>query len=624
MRISFDRLKIESFMSIGEAEIDLKDSGYTLVTGQNRNEGDQAKSNGSGKSSIWEALVWALTGNTIRGSKDVENIYTTDGTLVELNFNIDGKLYTVIRSKNHKQYKTNLQLYVDGVNVSGKGIRDTEKILSQYLPDLDASLIGSVIVLGQGLPARFTNNSPSGRKEVLENLTKSDFMIQDLKNRIVARKTTLDEQLRKLQDANIDANSKLELTKEILEETTDALENLQPKEVYENIIQSIEIKNKELTEQKNALNIQLKSTEDDLSLISSDLQTQQNELSCVMLEIEQEYQSKLIELKSNISSIDTEIRSLNQEILQAKNIKDTCPTCGQKLPNVFVPDVTEQQARKDVLIVDKTHLEENYSLLETQKKSRQNKAQEKVNKSIRDITDRQVSIRNRGDAIKKQIDKLDYEIQLNTIESGNAQAQLVVIENQLTELQNRVESLTQDITTYISTVDINNNLINDLNERIDVVRKFDTIIKRDFRGYLLSGVIGYIDSKAKEYSNEVFGNDAVGFLLNGNNISIQYHGREYEMLSGGEKQKIDLIVQFSIRDMLCEYLNFDSSLLVLDEIFDNLDSIGCDHVIDMISHKLTNVNSIYVISHHADELNIPVDRYLTVVKDNNGVSHIKQ
>lgn len=624
MRISFDRLKIESFMSIGEAEIDLKDSGYTLVTGQNRNEGDQAKSNGSGKSSIWEALVWALTGNTIRGSKDVENIYTTDGTLVELNFNIDGKLYTVIRSKNHKQYKTNLQLYVDGVNVSGKGIRDTEKILSQYLPDLDASLIGSVIVLGQGLPARFTNNSPSGRKEVLENLTKSDFMIQDLKNRIVARKTTLDEQLRKLQDANIDANSKLELTKEILEETTDALENLQPKEVYENIIQSIEIKNKELTEQKNALNIQLKSTEDDLSLISSDLQTQQNELSCVMLEIEQEYQSKLIELKSNISSIDTEIRSLNQEILQAKNIKDTCPTCGQKLPNVFVPDVTEQQARKDVLIVDKTHLEENYSLLETQKKSRQNKAQEKVNKSIRDITDRQVSIRNRGDAIKKQIDKLDYEIQLNTIESGKAQAQLVVIENQLTELQNRVESLTQDITTYISTVDINNNLINDLNERIDIVRKFDTIIKRDFRGYLLSGVIGYIDSKAKEYSNEVFGNDAVGFLLNGNNISIQYHGREYEMLSGGEKQKIDLIVQFSIRDMLCEYLNFDSSLLVLDEIFDNLDSIGCDHVIDMISHKLTNVNSIYVISHHADELNIPVDRYLTVVKDNNGVSHIKQ
>ena len=624
MRISFDRLKIESFMSIGEAEIDLKDSGYTLVTGQNRNEGDQAKSNGSGKSSIWEALVWALTGNTIRGSKDVENIYTTDGTLVELNFNIDGKLYTVIRSKNHKQYKTNLQLYVDGVNVSGKGIRDTEKILSQYLPDLDASLIGSVIVLGQGLPARFTNNSPSGRKEVLENLTKSDFMIQDLKNRIVARKTTLDEQLRKLQDANIDANSKLELTKEILEETTDALENLQPKEVYENIIQSIEIKNKELTEQKNALNIQLKSTEDDLSLISSDLQTQQNELSCIMLEIEQEYQSKLIELKSNISSIDTEIRSLNQEILQAKNIKDTCPTCGQKLPNVFVPDVTEQQARKDVLIVDKTHLEENYSLLETQKKSRQNKAQEKVNKSIRDITDRQVAIRNRGDAIKKQIDKLDYEIQLNTIESGKAQAQLVVIENQLTELQNRVESLTQDITTYISTVDINNNLINDLNERIDIVRKFDTIIKRDFRGYLLSGVIGYIDSKAKEYSNEVFGNDAVGFLLNGNNISIQYHGREYEMLSGGEKQKIDLIVQFSIRDMLCEYLNFDSSLLVLDEIFDNLDSIGCDHVIDMISHKLTNVNSIYVISHHADELNIPVDRYLTVVKDNNGVSHIKQ
>ena len=51
--------------------------------------------------------------------------------------------------------------------------------------------------------------------------------------------------------------------------------------------------------------------------------------------------------------------------------------------------------------------------------------------------------------------------------------------------------------------------------------------------------------------------------------------------------------------------------------------IGCDKIINLIARKLVSVNSIYVISHHADELDIPSDNYLTIVKDSTGVSHIK-
>lgn len=97
MDIKFKQLKIENFMSIGDALIDLSDRGFTLIEGVNNNKCDNAKSNGSGKSSIFEALVWCLTGNTIRGNKDVAN-YNGDGTCkVILTLNVDGDEYVIER-----------------------------------------------------------------------------------------------------------------------------------------------------------------------------------------------------------------------------------------------------------------------------------------------------------------------------------------------------------------------------------------------------------------------------------------------------------------------------------------------------------------------------------------------
>lgn len=57
MNIKFKNLKLYNFFSFEEAEIDLTTSGYILVSGINNNQDDMAKSNGSGKSSIWEAII---------------------------------------------------------------------------------------------------------------------------------------------------------------------------------------------------------------------------------------------------------------------------------------------------------------------------------------------------------------------------------------------------------------------------------------------------------------------------------------------------------------------------------------------------------------------------------------
>ena len=148
MNLKFKKIIIKNFLSIGETELNLEDNEYVLVKGINNNPDDLAKSNGSGKSSIFEAISWVLTGETIRGIKsNISNINAGDGAYVELILDVNGEPWQIIRTKDNKQYKTTLKMFVGDSDKSGKGIRDTEKLLSEYLPDLTSSLIGSVIVL---------------------------------------------------------------------------------------------------------------------------------------------------------------------------------------------------------------------------------------------------------------------------------------------------------------------------------------------------------------------------------------------------------------------------------------------------------------------------------------------
>ena len=74
--------------------------------------------------------------------------------------------------------------------------------------------------------------------------------------------------------------------------------------------------------------------------------------------------------------------------------------------------------------------------------------------------------------------------------------------------------------------------------------------------------------------------------------------------------------------MLCKYLGFSSNIIVLDEIFDNLDSEGCENILNLISTKLTDVQSIFIITHHQD-LQIPMDNEIVVIKGQDKISRIE-
>ena len=72
-----------------------------------------------------------------------------------------------------------------------------------------------------------------------------------------------------------------------------------------------------------------------------------------------------------------------------------------------------------------------------------------------------------------------------------------------------------------------------------------------------------------------------------------------------------------------QYLDFSSNIIVLDEVFDGLDAVSCAAVLNLISRKLTDVDSIFIISHRADELSIPSDCEMIIIKDESGVSRLQ-
>ena len=620
MRIEFNQVILHNFLSFGDATLNINDEGFIRVSGINENPDDMAVSNGSGKSSLWEAIVWALTGETIRGTKQVGNIYGTDGTYVRVIFRVDNVQYDILRAKDSKDYKTNLLIYIDGVDKSGKGIRESEKLLQQFLPDITASLLGSVIILGQGLPQKFTSNSPSGRKEVLEQLSKSDFMIQDLKDRVAKRKTELSSELRKHQDENVAATAMKQhledsidktiknvesMDRTLLEQKHSALEN-DYNDLSQNV-EELELKFESLTNSQMAKNMELVKIESDKKSEESELQN--------------EYTRTSSELKITLNEIKTPMDAKQHEINHRKNVKDVCPTCGQKLIGVVKLDTTELEEEVNEL---KQKLEIVQSQIKEQADIYQSKFRGVADKYAPMLT----QMRNEVNQLTTGCSETKLQLQSARSKKDSVEKQLNQVTNDLqqfdaikSELLKMIEENKQGVEELTSKILYNNSEIEKLQQHLDVQNKFDTALKRDFRGYLLMSVIEYIEHRAKNYCKTIFDTDKIGFELDGNNIDITYCNKPYENLSGGEKQKVDLIVQFSIRDMLCSHLGFTSNILVLDEVFDGLDAIGCQKVLDVIS-AITDIKNIFIVTHRKD-LSIPTDKEIVVVKSCNGISEIR-
>lgn len=620
MILTFKNIHIENFLSFGTADLLLDRGNYVLVKGENENPVDNAESNGSGKSAIFDAIVWALTGTTTRECKNVSNINSDNGAKVTLCFNVDDFEYEVTRTKDYKPLGSTLKIIRNGEDVSGKGIRDSEKLLSEYLPDLTSSFLGSVIILGQGLPQRFSNNTPSGRKDVLEKLSKSDFMIDDLKQKVSDRKTQIQKLIRENEDKLLAATtSKSRMLKQ--KESIDRyLQELPDKHELQEKIDTYNRKVEELVEEVECKKQKLES--ESITELSKEKECKLLQLSSLNSSMYSELEYKKSEYSDQINELSERKQSLKSYIRTNENIRDVCPTCGQKLIGVEKPNVDKERQELGEVetslfdISAKRDSELNVIKDSYMKKSKEldNEIQQLGNE-ILEKSKAQSELKRSIEELQKSIEQCKYRVASLVGQMDALEENAVRYNQELTSICDQLNEIEKEILYYT-------NEQGPLNRRSEIISKMNTILSRDFRGYLLTNVINYISDRAKFYSMQVFGNDNIGFQLAGNAIEISFDNKEYSNLSGGEKQRVDLIIQLSIRDMLCKFMGFSSNIIVLDEFIDGLDAKGCEQILGLIANNLTDVGTVYIITHHSS-VAIPTDDEIIVVKDSNKISRIR-
>jgi DNA repair exonuclease SbcCD ATPase subunit len=516
--------------------------------------------------------------------------------------------------------KSDLKIYKNDIDLSGKGIRESEKKLSELLPELTKDLIASTVIIGQGGVNRFSSYSPSGRKELLEKLTKSDFMVEDLKNRIQARQQELSIKLRELEDSVLANNTQLNGYLSTLNRLKNELETRGTPD-FDVMLAKALVNINEAQQNIKAKEVLLEETAAKAEIAQQKLIEVSAEKAKVSNEELTAYNASYTKLHGEKVRIEVTISTIEKEIKQLKAIKDICPTCGQHLPNVNKPSTAEQEQQLLELNRQLDSINQDINKCNVQHQTYVSQIDEAFNEEMSELG----RIVNETKAVITQT-KNALSVYTDSLAIANDTYNKVLYEKQnwdkyIANQHAEIACLETDVAKLTNLVAITSLSKDDYASRLAVIKKMDQLTRRDFRGYLLTNIISYIDNRAKEYCSTVFGTKELSLSLNGNALDITYCSKMFDSLSGGEKQRVDLILQLAIRDLLISYLDLSANILVLDEITDFLDKKSCQAVMNLLEKELKTVESVFIISHHP-ELELPIDSEVRIIKNANGISEL--
>lgn len=576
MILNFKELNIEGFMSFDKESVLLDNLGMTYIKGVNNYE-PLSVSNGSGKSAIFESIIWCLTGYTSRGASDVSNSILGKGVKVTLVFTKDIDTYKITRSKNHYIDGTKLEIIKNGNNISGNTFTKSKQILSDELGAIcNYDILTSIIIMSQGLPNRLSMLKPSSRKSRLEELSNSEEFISKLQDKVSRLTVDFQSTMTEINNKVISLDTTINSSNTSIQDKLLKIDELSnsstmTKEEYESINSKLSLINSKIKDTQSALT---KAT----NLYSKELSTYQN----IMYKIEGK--------KSEINTLLSKYKSVSNNI---------CPTCGQHIANQDTLDTLLESTNKSVmdckveisnLSVDAENAESSSSMLKSK---------------IDQLTELISSLSSNKDKLYELINS--YDITNTSID---------VIKSDIDNLKKLVEDCKVKLTK----------LTDDLNkykELVNISVYLKSQLSRNFRTYVLSGIVTYINDRCKEYSPYLFKEQGnVSLSINKNNLDIYLGDRSFENLSGGEGRRVDLILQLAQRDLARSESGFLSNLLVMDEVLDNLDSKGIESVLSLLSYKSPDIDTLMIVSHQSDLL-IPKDTTLTVSKGADQISHIK-
>ena len=648
MNIKFEELDIEGFRSIDRISLNLSDQGIVIVKGINNYE-DLASSNGSGKSSVFEAIIYALFEETSSGDKDIENRILGQGCSVVLKFSIDDVSYKIIRQS--KKGKGTVVLYRNDEDISARNKSDTNKLIISILGINKAIFLDSIF-LSQNAVTNLPSLSPTARKERLEILTNTDNAINNFKTFLKEKQTMYES---KHVDCQLEIN-KINGKEESLQQQKDKLQaqinDIKIQIEERNKLGNIEDLDKQIQEYNveiNTINNQIPELDNQIEMISKSINELKNEQKVYeekRVNKDQEVQNqrdKCNDLQKEITRVENvisynnmDIDRINKEIEKIKN-SDTCPTCGRKYDNV-----NEEHIQK--VIEDK-----NKEIKEFENKNIEN------NNYIKDLQlelDKEIEV---GKNLKKEFENLNSlyndkneqvsEQQTNLINTNNQKTQLLnsiqniqvqidVINKQKDDIlkieipnSKQYEDMVQDIDTQLNNLnklkEDKNNELNELDNYINAIKHCIQLVTKDFRTFLLKNSLSYLNKILKDYSSQLFSNesDLIYISENDNKLDIMLGNATYESLSGGEKTRVNIALLLAQKSLANMIGNISCNIIILDEILGYCDALAENNVINLITKELESLETIYMISHK--EIPIGYDAELIVEKNANGLTHLK-
>jgi len=135
--------------------------------------------------------------------------------------------------------------------------------------------------------------------------------------------------------------------------------------------------------------------------------------------------------------------------------------------------------------------------------------------------------------------------------------------------------------------------------------------RKGIRSYMLDKVIPFLNERANKYLSILTDGGirvrfdtrkatSTGEIRESFNVSVTNlkASDTYEGNSGGEKRRIDLAISLAINDLISNRSGKKFNILLLDEVFENIDETGTYYVIKVLEELARNKSSVFVITHH--------------------------
>ncbi len=581
--IKIKDLTVKNFMSVGNVSqgVDFDQQSLTLVLGENLDQGgdDSGSRNGTGKTTIINALSYALYGQALTNIKrnNLINKTNSKGMLVTLSFDKNNTEYRIERGRSPnilKFYVNNTEQEAE--DESQGDSRKTQEAISELL-GMSHDMFKHIVALNT-YSEPFLSMRANDQRAIIEQLLGITILsekAESLKEQVKVTKQAITEETFKIQ-AIESANQKIQTT-----------------------IDSLGKNQRAWVAKRSSDEEKLKSAIEELEKLDIEAELDAHE----KLSNWTEHNNSILALRKELSTLEPALIRADKSVEKAKKdieeLEDAmCYTCGQELHADKKAEIAERKSKEleDALAYQKeitnkvTDVAVDLDII-----GDINGKPTTFYDAAKEAYEHRSNVENLQNAlVNKQAEIDPYEVQINELKSTALQDLDWSIINDLTEFKEHQEFLQKLLTNKDS-----------------FIRK--KIIDQNL-AYLNNRLTYYLDTLGLPHQVQ-FQNDL--------NVEITQLGQDldFDNLSRGERNRLILGLSFAFRDVW-ESLYQNINLLFIDELIDSgMDSAGVENSIGVLKKMTRERNkNIFLIS-HKDELVGRVNNVLKVVKENGFTSY---